>query len=456
MRSFGLPLHSSAELHLSSGVEEVVLDNGLQLLLKPVPTSNAVSSWIFYRVGSRNESPGITGASHWCEHMMFKGAGKLGKGEVHTLVSNEGGRNNAFTDQDLTAYYETLPKNKLELALHIESERMQGAAFDPSEVESERHVIISEREGSENYPTYLLREEVYSTAYRIHHYRWPVVGWKSDLMSMSRDDLYSYYRAHYHPNNAILVLCGNFQNSETIKLVKQYFSRLEAGHDITSKPKSDQRGRNLSISEPEQRGERMSKLTLPGKLDYLAAGYHLPRTVHEDTPSLIVLSTILGGWTGLIGLSGNRFEPRSNRLYRKLVEGKLASEVNTYFPVNIDPGLLYFEVTILPGIGVEAPRVTLLSTLDEIKDAPPSEKEMLIARNQIKSWHAYENDGISLQAQSLGIMELLGRRSLADELVQECMTTSPEQVQRAAKKYLGEENRTLCIYESKDSQPTMN
>ncbi len=157
-----------SEFELISGLEEHNLDNGLRVLLKPVPTSTVVSTWIFYRVGSRNESPGVTGCSHWCEHMMFKGGGKLGKGEVHTLVSNEGGRNNAFTDQDLTAYFETLPKESFETALFIESERMRNSAFDPKEVESERQVIISEREGSENYPTYLLREELYAMSFRMH------------------------------------------------------------------------------------------------------------------------------------------------------------------------------------------------------------------------------------------------------------------------------------------------
>ena len=154
---------------VSNGVEEFFLENGLQVLLKPNPDSSAVSTWIFYKVGSRNERPGITGASHWCEHMLFKGGGKLGKGDVHTLVSAEGGRNNAFTDHDITAYFETLPKSKLELGLFIESERIANSEFDSKEVDKERHVIISEREGSENYPTYQLREEIYSLAYRYTH-----------------------------------------------------------------------------------------------------------------------------------------------------------------------------------------------------------------------------------------------------------------------------------------------
>ncbi len=148
-----------SSFNLLEGIQEFRLENGLQVLLKPVPSSSVVSTWIFYKVGSRNEKLGNTGASHWCEHMLFKGGGKLGKGDVHTLVSSEGGRNNAFTDHDVTAYYETLPRDRLDLGLFIESERMSNAAFDPQDVESERQVIISEREGSENYPQYLIREE---------------------------------------------------------------------------------------------------------------------------------------------------------------------------------------------------------------------------------------------------------------------------------------------------------
>ncbi|MHB8567146.1 MAG: M16 family metallopeptidase [Nitrososphaerales archaeon] len=431
----------SSTFQLASGIEELQLENGLKVLLKPVSSSNAISTFVFYRVGSRNERPGITGSSHWCEHMMFKGGGKLGKGDVHTLVSTEGGRNNAFTDQDLTAYFETLPKEKLELALFIESERMTNSSFRPEEVASERQVIISEREGSENYPSYLLREEVFSMAFRVHPYRWPVVGWKSDLQNMTRGDLYEHYRKYYHPNNALLVVCGNFDLREGADLARKYFSDIKPGNETPP--------REIGLIEPEQNGERNSKLVRPGTLNYVAAGFHLPSILHEDMPALIVMTTVLGGWRGLIGFSADRYVPRSNRLYRKLVSGKIVSDVNVYFPVNIDPGLLYFDLTVLPGVALEKAKIALLSELDALGDTLPTEKEMQVAFNQIKSWHAYENDGVGLQAQSIGLMEIMGRRSLADDLISRALTVTPERVSAVARKYLPEKNRTSSTYESR-------
>jgi zinc protease len=369
--------------------------------------------------------------------MLFKGGGRLAKGDVHNLVSAEGGRNNAFTDKDLTVYFETLPKERLDLGLFIESERMTKAAFDPAEVSTERQVIISEREGSENYPAYLVREELYASAYHVHPYRWPVVGWKSDLKAMTRDDLYCHYRRYYLPSNAILVVTGNFEKRQAVEKIKERFSSTKNGE----KPSGD-----VHSPEPEQNGERFSKIVLPGTMDYLSAGYHVPETTHADTPALLVLSTVLGGWHGLIGLFGDRFVPKTNRLHRKLVDGKIASEVNTYFPVGIDPGLFYFELTLLPDTKIDEGKAALYSELDRSKDVAPSESELKVAFNQIRSWHAYENDGVGLQALSLGFMQLIKDRNLADMLIDQCLAVTPEEVQRVAKRYLVETNRTVCEY----------
>ncbi|MGH2639565.1 MAG: M16 family metallopeptidase [Rhabdochlamydiaceae bacterium] len=428
-----------SSFRLSEGVEEFSLENGLQILLKPIYSSNAVTTWIFYKVGSRNERPGITGASHWCEHMLFKGGGKLGKGDVHNLVSGEGGRNNAFTDHDLTAYYETLPKSKPDLGLFIESERMAHSAFDPIDVTSERQVIISEREGSENYPTYQLREEIYSTAYRVHPYRWPVVGLKSDLRNMTRDDLYEHYKKYYQPSNAILVVCGNFSPAEILTKIRALFSNIPAGEKIP---------RKIPLEEPEQGGERTSKIMQPSSLNYLGVAFHIPEITHREAPALIVLSSILGGWRGLIGYSGDIFVPKTNRLYKGLVEGKLVSEINTYFPVNIDPGLLYFEITLLPRVSLKLAREQLFAELERICDTQPAEDEMRIARNQISSWHAYENDGIGMQSLTIGFMQTIQHKDLADRLIENALSVNSEDVQRVAKQYLSEKNRVLCEYES--------
>lgn len=432
----------STTFELASHIQEETLANDLKILLKPVKNSSVISCWMFYKVGSRNESPGVTGSSHWVEHMQFKGGGRLGKGDVFHLVSAEGGRNNAFTDQDLTVYYETLPKDKLEIALFIESERMTKSSFDQQEVESERQVIISEREGSENHPTYLLREEIFSTAFRIHPYRWPVVGWKRDLQSITRNDLYNQYRHFYSPNNAVLVISGNFENEDCLTLVRKYFENIES----PSKPPTPDTG----FKEPDQTGERTSKIVRKGTLDYLAAAFHAPSVTHEDIPSLVVLTTILAGWHGLIGFSADQYIPKSNRLYKKLIDGKIASEVNAYFPVNIDPGLLYFDLTILPGVTIERAKSVLFSEFSQIADSPPTEDEMKVAFNQIRAWHAYENDGVALQAQSIGIMELMGDRTLSDTIVSRALTVSPEKVSHVARKYLDERNRSVCGYVSRE------
>ena len=243
----------------------------------------------------------------------LQGRGKLGKGDVHTLVSAEGGRNNAFTDHDITAYFETLPKSKLDLGLFIESERIANSEFDSKEVDKERHVIISEREGSENYPTYQLREEIYSLAYRIHPYRWPVVGWKSDLKTMTRSDLYQHYKTFYHPNNAILVLTGNFNAGEASSKIRSAFSKVPAGEKIP---------RKIPFEEAEQMGTRSSKIVQKGTLNYIGAAFRIPEFTHADTPSLVVLTSVLGGWGGLVGIFGDRYVPKANRLYRASGKGK--------------------------------------------------------------------------------------------------------------------------------------
>jgi zinc protease len=426
---------------LAKNIDQYTLDNGLEVILKPVETSSAVTVWVFYNVGSRNEAPGITGISHFCEHMLFKGGGKLHTGDIFKLVSTEGGMNNGFTDTDLTAYYEILPKEKLDVGLFIESERMANSAFEPSAVESERSVVISEREGSENYPQYLMREEMFASAFRIHPYRWPVVGWKSDLRRITREELYSHYRRFYHPRNALLLISGNYESGPLKRKVEQYFSQIPAG---------DKAPKDLGFIEPPQLGPRTSKIEYNGgALQYLIAGFRVPEASHADIPALMVLSSIFAGWDGLIGFFGNRsgFVSRSNRMYKKLVEGKIASDVSFDFPLTIDPSLLYFQMTILN----ERSTAEALRALDELLieawDLAPSESEMRVALNQIRAWHAYENESVAGKALTLGVSQILHSAGLADSLVEKALKVSPDEVRSAARKYLTESNRTICSVE---------
>jgi predicted Zn-dependent peptidase len=235
------------------------------------------------------------------------------------------------------------------------------------------------------------------------------------------------------------VVCGNFDLDEAAAKVRNMFSKIPAGEKIPNK---------IPFQELPQKGERTTKVTQPGPLNYLGVAYHIPEITHEDAPALIVLSAILGGWRGLIGFFGDRFVPKTNRLYKRLVEGNIANEVNTYFPVNVDPCLLYFDVTLNPEVKLRAAKDELFSEIDRARDVSPNDGEMKVAFNQIRSWHAYENDGISLQALSIGFMERIKDRSLSDTLVEQSLKVSAEDVKIVARKYLTETNRIVGEYES--------
>jgi zinc protease len=221
-----------------------VLDNGLTVLIRPASHAPVATFWVWYRVGSRNEYPGRTGVSHWVEHMLFKGTPTLPKGEIDRLVARDGGTFNAMTWLDWTAYFTTLPAERISLALKLEADRMVNSLFDPDEVSSERTVIISEREGHENSPVFLLSEEIQSSAIKAHPYHHEVIGWKSDLHTMTRADLYEHYRRHYHPGNAVAVAVGAIDPDEILTQIEATFGQLEAGDPPEP----------VQIVEPEQRG----------------------------------------------------------------------------------------------------------------------------------------------------------------------------------------------------------
>src|SRR5438445_259667 len=240
-------------------VLEARLENGLKLLIQPSHHAPVVSTWIWYRVGSRNEQTGITGVSHWVEHMLFKGTEQMAKGDVFRLTARHGGHNNAFTSEDFTCYFETVPAVAWELALDIEADRMVNSRFDADEVESERTVILAERQGSENNPSFQLSEELGAAAFRVHPYRWPVIGHSCDLRSISRDDLYQHYRSYYAPGNAVLVIAGDVDPEAALAAVQARFGSLEP------RPAPPP----VTAVEPPQWGERRVMVRRPGSVPYL-------------------------------------------------------------------------------------------------------------------------------------------------------------------------------------------
>ncbi|KPJ62880.1 hypothetical protein AMK68_04380, partial [candidate division KD3-62 bacterium DG_56] len=411
-------------------VRESQLDNGLTVLLKPVPGCATATCWIWYRVGSRCERPGITGASHWVEHMLFKGTERFRPGQIMDEVARRGGYCNGFTWTDYTVYFETLPAEHLELGLEIEADRMVNARFDAQDVDSERTVIISEREGAENEPEYLLSEAVIASAFQVHPYRFPVVGWKCDLRAMTRDELEGYYRQFYAPNNAVLVLVGDFDPTEALARAQARFSGIPRGPEIEP----------IRAIEPEQEGERRVTVRRPGGTAYLIAAFHTPAGEHEDTIPLLVLSAVLNG-APHIGMSGE-YLGRSARLYRALVDTGLAASTGAHFPLTVDPHLLECFAVARTGAELAALESALFRELQRLASDPVSAEEFDKAIRQTQAQMAYASDGVTSQAYALGRYHLVSSYRYLDTLAEGLPRVTPEDVQRVAAHYLSENNRT--------------
>src|SRR3989442_3841055 len=266
-------------------VHEQVLDNGLKVLIREVHTAPRASVWCWYRVGSKDEGPGLTGVSHWVEHMNFKGTVNIPRDKVKGIIEQFGGYWNGYTWIDQTTYTETASRDALERMLFIESERMANCLYHPDDCESERTVIISELQGGENDPDQLLDQELTATAYKAHPYRHPTIGWLTDLETMTREDLYGYYRRFYVPNNATLVVVGNVDTEATVKRVEHYFGGI------------DQRPveRRRYTKEPEQLWGRRVTIARPGTTAYLKLGYHAPAVGDPEFFPIVILDAVLTG-----------------------------------------------------------------------------------------------------------------------------------------------------------------
>jgi zinc protease len=412
---------------------EFQLQNGLKVLLKPVHSAPVVSNWIWYRIGSRNESPGKTGISHWVEHMMFKGTPTFPKGSIMRLVNKNGGLLNGFTSYDYTAYFETLPADRLDLGLRIEADRMANSVFDPNEVEAERTVIIAEREGSENSPNFLLREELSALAFRAHPYGHQVIGWKEDLRQITHDDLWSHYKTHYGPHNALLIVVGDIDVKTSRARIQDLFAPIPAG---TPPPP-------VSVIEPAQTGERRVVMRQPGTTQYLQAAFHVPNAGHPDNFPLMVLDAVLAGASPMTFGGGSTPTHRSARIYRALVETELASRAGCGYTPSIDPGLFHFYATVREGHSLEEVEQALWAEIVRVQDQLVSEEELAKAQKQAKAQFAYALESVTNQALWLGLMEMVDSHTRFHTFLDDLTTVTSTDVQRVAQTYLVETNRTV-------------
>ena len=411
------------------------LDNGLKVLIRESHTAPVVSFWVWYRVGSRNEHTGITGISHWVEHMLFKGTPRWPQDAADEAVSREGGTFNGLTWYDFTTYYETLPAHKISLALDIESDRMGNALFDPAEVESERTVIISERQGAENSPLFLLSEEISSAAYRVHPYRHDTVGFLCDLQAITRDDLYNHYQTFYSPNNAILAIAGDFNAGEIERIVERYFGRLEARADAPP----------VRAVEPPQRGERRVVVEGAGLTDYLEIAFRAPDARHADLFALTVLNAILCGGSGFLVGRGS-ITNFTSRLYRALVDKELAVDVGGYLTPTVDPGLYRVLATVWPGRTLAEVEQALFDAVERLQETPVGQQELEKAQRQARALFAYSNESISHQAFWLGFSEIFADYGWVMRYLDNLEAVTTEDIRRVAQTYLKPRNRTVGWY----------
>ncbi len=377
----------------ASPVQSHTLPNNLLVLTREVQSAPVATCWIWYRVGSRNEQSGLSGISHWVEHMLFKGTRDIPVGALDRLVARNGGGFNGFTWIDYTAYFETLPADRIELGLQIESDRMINALFDPDEVERERTVIISELEGYANEPETWLDEAVKAAAFVAHPYHNPVIGYKHDLLAMGRDDLYRHYQTYYMPNNAVLVLVGNFQTDAMLKHVEHYFADLPVGPKLP----------RMYASEPEPQGERQVIIRRPGPAAYVMVGFLVPDCRSDDFAPLVVLDAVLSGAKALSFMGREVQTNRSSRIYRALVERGLASSAGSHFMPTRDPYLLELYATVQEGHHADEVARALLLEVERIQQEGIDADELAKVIKQVRAQVAYGSESVTNQAMLLGM-----------------------------------------------------
>ena len=400
------------------------LSNGMKILIHEDHDIPNVAMFFFFRVGSRNEGPGITGLSHFFEHMMFNGAKKYGPKEFDRVMERNGGSNNAYTSNDVTVYMGWFPTAALELMMDMESDRIRDLRFDPKIIESERGVVANERRLSVDNSSFgTLYEQAHAAAYTAHPYGWPILGWASDIQAWNMEDLKHHFRMGYAPNNCTMVVTGDVAPAEVMRLAKEYLEPIPR-HDPPPP---------VRTKEPEQQGERRVEVRKRAQLPILLISYHVPQTRHEDHSPLEVLGTILT--TG-----------RSSRLYRRMVDTEqLALSVEYDQSLSLDPGLFGFDVQPRSGVDPAACEKALYEELEKIRAEGVAADELQKAKNLLLV-DLYDDVKTAIgKANRLGQYEIFfGGYEKLSTAGDELQKVSLEDVQRVARKYLTRRNRTVA------------
>lgn len=416
--------------------QKIELSNGMALHLKEVHSAPIISSWMWYRVGSRNETPGITGISHWVEHMQFKGTRKFPPGLLDRVISREGGFWNAMTHIDWTTYFETMPADKIDIAFDLESDRMINSLYDPKEVASERTVVISEREGNENEPMFRLGEAVQMAAFSVHPYRHEVIGEMKDLRKMTRDDLYQHYKRYYHPGNAILAVAGDFQIREMEDRIRAIFEAIPAGETVIPE----------IPAEPQPDGEKRVDVRGPGETCFIQVGFRSPKASDPDFFPLLVLDSLLTGPSSLNIMGGGGISNKTSRLYQSLVEKELVVGLRGSLQTTLDPFMYDISLTVHPARNPEEVLVVLDSELEKVVTNPVRQEEIDRAIKQSRALFVYSAENITNQAFWMGYAEIFANYNWFQTYLDRIAEVTIDDVKRIATKYLAPSNRVVGIY----------
>lgn len=406
-------------------VQRVTLENGLTVLLHEDHTVPTVAFWQWYRVGSRDERPGITGISHFFEHMMFNGSKHVPPKMYDQILESNGGYSNAFTSNDMTAYYEELAADRLGVVLRLDSDRMAALSLLPEQLKSEIEVVKEERRlRVDNDIQGMLGEQLYATAYNASPYHWPVIGWVKDLDRITREDMVEYFRIHYAPDNCILVLTGDFNSKTALDSIRFYFGSI---------PRQPAPPAPVN-SEPEQRGERRVEVHYPAQDVTFMMGYKAPSVRDSDQYVCDVLSVILG--------SGE-----SSRLHQALVyQLQIALGIGASFQTHMEPGLFEISAEMKPGKTAGEGIAAVDSVLHALIDKGPSERELQKARNLLEAGFIKglkTNNGVGEQ---LGFFEhVYGDYHLMFQALNRYQGVTANDCRRVAKQILDPRSRTIAV-----------
>jgi zinc protease len=404
-------------------VKTFTLKNGMKFLVVEDASIPNANMYLFYKVGSRNEHQGITGLSHFFEHMMFNGAKKYGPKMFDRTMEFNGGSNNAYTTNDVTVYTNWFPASSANVIFDLEADRIENLTIAPSMIESERGVVLSERStGLENSPWEIIFQTLNYAAFQEHPYHWPVIGFLDDIKNWTKQDLEKYFKTYYAPNNCVVVISGNVKLNDVKAMAQNYFEKIPAQEAPPT----------VKIIEPEQIGERRIKIQKEVNTPYLAIGYHIPQTNHPDYYALNILSAALS--------SGN-----SSRLYNALVnEKQIATEIFTNVDRSFDPSLFGIGAVCADTANEAIVEAEIYTQIEKIKDNGITANELQKIKNQKLMEFYNQIETINGKSNNIGTYEIFfGDYKKLFEAPDAFNNVTLEDVKRVAKKYLVYTNRTV-------------